>query len=85
MTIVDGRTKIGDSGCTDDCGPIPTIGCKKDTTTIVGGKNTSFVLTEDATDIRLTAVYVAAAGDGKLPALVSTESDFETSYLRSEG
>lgn len=69
---------MGDSVMTDDWGPAPTMGCKKDTTTMVGGKNTSLVLTEDATNIRLTAVYVAATGDGCLPTVVSTESDVET-------
>lgn len=49
LPIEDGRHVIGDPGCTDNDGPSHTIGCKKDSTTIVGGKNALFGLTEEAT------------------------------------
>lgn len=48
-TNVDGRSCIGDTGESDLDGPSWTIGCKKETTAIVGGKNAVLVASEDCT------------------------------------
>lgn len=46
---------MGDSGDTDDDGPAITIGCKKDSTTMVGGKNALLGTPEVSATILLAA------------------------------